>query len=207
MIITIDGLDGAGKTTLSKKLAKELNYEYIDKPLYKLFGYNGNNKELYDLLCQLQKTVYDENNSNSFKTYFTGTSLFYIKTCLENKNLIIDRGLLSAYAFNGDEKSNPIFDLLIKYGLFFDLSILLTISNEKRIERIKKRNINDSDLLNQKTLELDYDSLKEFIKVHPNLPIITIDTNNKNEDEVFNESLKCIDDFKNHKILKKTINY
>ena len=207
MIITIDGLDGSGKTTLAKKLAKKLNYEYIDKPLYKLFSYNGNNEELYELLYQLQKKVYDENDSNSFKCYFTGTSLFYIKTCLGNENLIIDRGLLSAYAFNGDEKSNPIFDLLIKYGLFFDLSILLTLSNEKRIERIKKRNINDFDLLNNKTLELNYKSLKEFIKTHPNLPIIIIDTNNKNEDEVFNESMKCIDDFKNNKILKKTINY
>ena len=207
MIITVDGLDGSGKTTLSKKLAKELNYEYIDKPLYKLFGYNGNNKELYELLCQLQKRVYDENDSNSFKCYFTGTSLFYIKACFENENLIIDRGLLSAYAFNGDEKSNPIFDLLIKYGLFFDLSILLTLSNEKRIERMKKRNINDPDLLNQKTLELNYNSLKEFIKMHPDLPIVTIDTDNKNEDEVFDESLECINDFKKNRILKKTINY
>ena len=207
MIITIDGLDGSGKTTLSKRLAEELNYEYIDKPLYKLFGYDGNNEELYNLLCQLQKKVYDENDSNPFKSYFTGTSLFYIKTILEDENLIIDRGLLSAYAFNGDEKSDPIFDLLIKYGLFFDLSILLTLSAEKRMERLKKRNINDPDLLNHKVLELNYNSIHEFIRTHPDLPIVTIDTNDKNEDEVFDESLKYIDEFKNNKILKKTINH
>ena len=207
MIITIDGLDGSGKTTLSKRLAEELNYEYIDKPLYKLFGYDGNNEELYNLLCQLQKKVYDENDSNPFKSYFTGTSLFYIKTILEDENLIIDRGLLSAYAFNGDEKSDPIFDLLIKYGLFFDLSILLTLSAEKRMERLKKRNINDPDLLNHKVLELNYNSIHEFIRTHPDLPIVTIDTNDKNEDEVFDESLKYIDEFKNNKILKTTINH
>ena len=133
--------------------------------------------------------------------------MFYIKTILEDENLIIDRGLLSAYAFNGDEKSDPIFDLLIKYGLFFDLSILLTLSAEKRMERLKKRNINDPDLLNHKVLELNYNSIHEFIRTHPDLPIVTIDTNDKNEDEVFDESLKYINEFKNNKILKKTINH
>lgn len=31
MIITIDGLDGAGKSTLAKSLSETLGYEYIDK--------------------------------------------------------------------------------------------------------------------------------------------------------------------------------
>ncbi len=38
MIITIDGLDGAGKSTLAKSLSEKLGYEYIDKPIYELFN-------------------------------------------------------------------------------------------------------------------------------------------------------------------------
>ena len=34
MIITIDGLDGSGKSSLAKNLAMRLNFKYIDKPLF-----------------------------------------------------------------------------------------------------------------------------------------------------------------------------
>lgn len=46
MIITIDGLDGAGKSTLAKSLSEKLGYEYIDKPIYELFNVKGNDSKL-----------------------------------------------------------------------------------------------------------------------------------------------------------------
>lgn len=136
MIITIDGLDGAGKSTLAKKLAHKLEYEYIDKPIYELFNVKGDDNYLYNEIYHIQNLVYNKTDSNILKSYFTGLSLLYIKECMSNKNLIIDRGLLSAYAFNGDDKSKPVFDLLINLGVFFDASIIVTVSNEKRIKRI-----------------------------------------------------------------------
>lgn len=36
MIIAIEGMDGVGKTTISKILANELGYLYVDKPLHYL---------------------------------------------------------------------------------------------------------------------------------------------------------------------------
>lgn len=206
MIITIDGLDGSGKSTLAKRLSKELNYEYIDKPLYELFNVKGDNNYLYKEIYHIQDLIYNTNDSNILKSYFTGLSLLYLKECRGNENLIIDRGLLSAFAFNGDINSKPIFDLLIKYGVFFDLSILLLVSNEERIRRMKKRNINDPDLSTNKILQLRYDSLKEFILLHKDLPILTIDTDYKNEEEIFYQSLEHIKNFENNnKMLKKTI--
>lgn len=65
---------------------------------------------------------------------------------MSDKNLIIDRGLLSAFAFNGDINSKPVFETLINLGVFFDAAIIVTVSNEERIKRIKKRNENDPDL-------------------------------------------------------------
>ncbi len=123
MIVTIDGLDCAGKSTLAIALAKELCYEYVDKPIYELFKVKGNRNYLYNELYYMQKAVYDETDSDVLKSYFTGLSLLYIKEVMCERNIIIDRGLLSAYAFNGNEKSKPVYDLLINYGVFFDGSI------------------------------------------------------------------------------------
>ena len=136
MIITIDGLDGAGKSTLAKNLAKALGYEYVDKPIYELFNVKGDNNYLYNEIYHIQDIIYNHTDSNTLKSYFTGLSLLYLKECKSDKNLIIDRGLLSAYAFNGDEKSKPVFETLINLGVFFDAAIIVTVSNEERMKRI-----------------------------------------------------------------------
>lgn len=59
---------------------------------------------------------------------------------MSDRNLIIDSGLLSAFAFNGDTNSKPVFETLINLGAFFDAAIVVTVSNKERIKRIKKRN-------------------------------------------------------------------
>lgn len=192
MIITIDGLDGAGKSTLAKRLAKELNYEYVDKPIYELFNVKGDDNYLYDEIYHIQDLVYNKTESNTLKSYFTGLSLLYIKECMSNKNIIIDRGLLSAYAFNGDINSKPVFDTLINLGVFFDASIVVTVSNEERIKRIKARNENDPDLSLDKIRDLRYDSMKQFILEHPELPCYVINTDGKNQEQVFNEAMNYI---------------
>ena len=75
MIITIDGLDGAGKSTLAKKLAHKLEYEYIDKPIYELFNVKGDDNYLYNEIYHIQNLVYNKTDSNILKSYFTGLSL------------------------------------------------------------------------------------------------------------------------------------
>ena len=193
MIITIDGLDGVGKSTLARGLAKKLNYEYVDKPLYELFNVKGDDNYLYKEICHIQDLVYNKTDSDVLKSYFTGLSLLYVKECKSGKNIIIDRGLLSAYAFNGDDRSRPIFETLINYGVFFDASILLTVSNEERIKRIRTRNENDPDLLMDKIINLRYDSMKQFLLEHPELPCCIINTDNLTPEEVLNKAMQYID--------------
>lgn len=196
MIITIDGLDGAGKSTLAKRLSNELGYEYVDKPIYELFHVKGDDNYLYDNIYHIQDLVYNQTNSNALKSYFTGLSLLYIKECMADKDLIIDRGLLSAYAFNGDESSKPIFETLINLGVFFDASIVVTVSNEERIKRLKARNENDPDLSLGKILDLRYDSMKHFLTEHPELPCRIINTDGKDKDQVFEEAMSYIKSLK-----------
>ena len=185
MIITIDGLDGCGKSTLAKKLAEKLNFKYIDKPLYQLFSVSGNDNPLYDTLCQMQKAVYSK-DSHRLKAWFTGLSLLYVKDILGSQNLIVDRGLLSAYAFNGNASSDPIFDVLLDMGAWFDMSILLYASSDVRANRIKKRNSSDEDLKDDEILNMNYNSIRDFIERNKKLPILYVNTDNMNEEEVFN---------------------
>ena len=191
MIITVDGLDGAGKSTLAKNLAKELNYEYVDKPIYELFHVKGDDNYLYNQIYHLQDLVYNQTDSNTLKSWFTGLSLLYIKEVMSDRNIIIDRGLLSAYAFNGDENSEPVFNTLLQLGVWFDMSIVVLVSNEERMRRLKERNINDPDLELDKIRNLRYDSIKNFIASH-NVPALVIDTDNKTPDEVLSIALSKI---------------
>ena len=206
MIITIDGLDGAGKSTLAKSLSKKLGYEYIDKPIYELFNVKGDDNYLYNELYHIQDLIYNKTDSNTLKSYFTGLSLLYIKECMYDRNLIIDRGLLSAFAFNGDNNSKPVFETLIKLGVFFDASIIVMVSNEERIKRIKERNKNDPDLILDKIINLRYDSMNKFLFEHPELPYYIINTDNLTQEEVLNEALKYISSLKNDKKLIKIKN-
>ncbi len=202
MIITIDGLDGVGKSTLAKKLADTLNYRYIDKPLYELFGVSGDDNYLYDQIYHLQDLVYNKTESNALKSWFTGMSLLYIKEVLKNENIIIDRGLLSAYAFNGDESSDIVFETLIKLGVWFDMSIVLYASNEERLKRMKKRNENDPDLQLEKITSLRYDKIMSFLEQH-DLSHIIIDTDDKTPDTILEIVLSELDKQKASKLSRQ----
>lgn len=206
MIITIDGLDGAGKSTLAKSLSEKLGYEYIDKPIYELFNVKGDDNYLYNEIYHIQDLIYNKTDSNTLKSYFTGLSLLYIKECMYDRNLIIDRGLLSAFAFNGDNNSKPVFETLIKLGVFFDASIIVMVSNEERIKRIKERSKNDPDLILDKIINLRYDSMNKFLFEHSELPYYIINTDNLTQEEVLNEALKYISSLKSDKKLIKIKN-
>lgn len=121
---------------------------------------------------------------------------------MSDKNLIIDRGLLSAFAFNGDINSKPVFE--INLGVFFDAAIIVTVSNKERIKRIKKRNEKDPDLGLDKIRNLRYDSMNQFILEHPELPCHTINTDNLTQEEVLDEALKYISSLKISKKLVKS---
>ncbi len=201
MIITIDGLDGSGKSSLAKNLAMRLNFKYIDKPIYQLFNVFGDNNILYDPIYQIQDSVYNKTNSDKLKTWFTGMSLLYIKEVLGSQDIIIDRGILSCYAFNGNPSSDPVFNLLLQLGVWFDISIFLYVSPEIRRQRLLKRNPNDPDLYLDKIMNLKYDSINSFLNSHKTLPIITINTDNLTENEVMEQAiLELNKHFKNSNI-------
>ena len=57
MRIAIEGMDGCGKTTVSKILVEKLGYKYVDKPFKFLFeSLNINESQLKDLEWKLYET-------------------------------------------------------------------------------------------------------------------------------------------------------
>lgn len=186
MTISFEGLDGVGKTTISKKFAAEYNYTYIERPLYSLMGIKDYNSETYKVATELENTVYNKTKSSELKAGLTSLGLIYIHKVMENKNLVLDRDLISNFSFNGTENSLPLFEALLKMEIYPDITFLLYASDGIRKKRISKRNPNDKDLTDPDITSQNYEKIFEFINKY-NLPVIIIDTEDKSIDEVYEE--------------------
>ena len=194
MIITIDGGDGCGKSTLANKLAEKYGFYYIKKPIDDILGVKEENSARAKFSKLVQKMIYDINKFEPAKVAFNSGLLLFYKNKLKDENVIIDRGLLSCYLFNGSPKTNTTFDYFIKKGLNFDLSIFLKASNETRLQRLAARNNLDSDIDDEKINELsdNQDNAIEFAESR-NLNTIVIETDDKDAEQVFEEACFHID--------------
>lgn len=146
MIIAIEGMDGSGKSSISKKVAEKIGYEYLEKPLR---NYLNMSDSEFENLCQ-KIYLLDDN----LKALFFGFgNLLVMKT--GKYNIILDKHILSTYFWNGTNENECLFNNFINMGIFPDLTIILYASIESRIRHIKIRSIDDKDLLDQKKCLLD----------------------------------------------------
>lgn len=188
MVIAIEGMDGVGKTTISKRLAKTLKYIYVDKPLHYLLPGDEKNNYL-ELNCILRK-MYDLDDS-VIKAWMIGLGNLYSCRQFKNKNIILDRHLVSNYFWNGTEESKEVFRSLIKIIGAPDITILLCASLQTRKNRLYQRDKNDRDIKDSEIMVEGYDKMKKFLEEF-RIPYIQIDTDGKNEDEVYRIVLKNI---------------
>ena len=178
MIISIEGLDGVGKSTLTSFLSDELNMPIISKPI----------KSLLELTPDQSKKITDKIYENYSKNLQAMYYLLGYLSALENgKNgsYILDRGFMSTYYFSCDEENMALFDFFaLNYG-FPELTILLYASVEERIRRITARNSLDKDLMKTRIYKDGYNKYFEAICRY-NIPYIAINTEKMNEFEVAN---------------------
>lgn len=188
MQIAIEGMDGVGKTTIARKLADDLKFMYIDKPLHYLLP--GTDVETYRQLNNILRKMYDLNDS-VIKSWMIGLGNLYSIRQFKEKNIVIDRHLVSNYFWNGEQESNLVFKTIIELIGVPDITILLYASPQTRRKRLHLRNKNDRDLSDPEILVEGYEKMKKFLADFK-IPYIYIDTENRNSDEVYEEVRKKI---------------
>lgn len=198
MRIAIEGMDGTGKTTVAKYIAKELNYDYVTKPFTFLFDKFGfNEQQIKDIEWSLYET-YDEALISSFY----GLGLLYGTRVLSYENIIYDRHFVSNYYWHGNDETEELHNKFIELCGKPDLTILLKASTNTRMKRIAKRDAKDRDIDNSAMYDDGYDKMIKFLN-DKNFNYLIIDTENMTIEEVIEECLKKIRECKNKHVRSK----
>lgn len=180
MMIAVEGMDGVGKTVISKHICEQFGFNYIEKPLH--YFYNDGVDKEYEDLMKVANRMYDINDS-IVKSWYFSLGDIYVARMFADQDVVIDRHLVSNYYWNGDYESELIFKTLIETSGTPDLTILLYATPKTRMERLKKRNEDDPDLSDPDKMDDGYNKMIYFVEKF-NLPCIVIDTDNKSLDEV-----------------------
>lgn len=169
MIVAIEGLDGAGKTTVAKNIASKLNMIYKEYPVKDLLGLS---KEEY-----LKKFDELEEYGDSLLIAQFLSLGFYVSD--KNNDYIFDRHILSNFFYNGNKKTLLFFNSLIKCDRVPDLTIVLKCDAEERRRRITERSKNDSDLTKDLfAQDRKYKKMIDFAEIY-DLPYVEINTDNR----------------------------
>ena len=197
MRIAIEGMDGVGKTTISKILADKLGYQYVDKPFKFLFeGLHLSDDEIKDLEWRLY-----EKEDEALITLFYGMGLLYGTRCNSSNNVIYDRHFVSNYYWHGNEETTPLHNELIKLCGVPDLTVLLRASVATRMKRISKRDSQDRDLFNSAMYDDGYGKMEQFLK-NSGFNYIVIDTECLTPEEVVDIIIKNIELDKQEKLIR-----
>lgn len=198
MRIAIEGMDGCGKTTVSKILVERLGYQYVDKPFKFLFEkLNINESQLKALEWKLYET-----EDEALLTLFYGLGLLYGTRCNPEQNVIYDRHFVSNYYWHGAEETTPLHKELIRLCGKPDLTVLLKASVSTRMNRIYTRNRQDKDLANCAMYDDGYDKMEKFLQ-NFDFNYIVIDTEYLSPEEEADIIMQNIELMNSKKLVKE----
>ena len=193
MFIVFEGIDGVGKTSLAQKLSHQLNYKFIETPLSELMF---NNPQIYAKVVDYIHSYLP----GFLRAWFYSFSNLYLseKYCQEHstnqRNLIINRYVVSNFAYNSDNYTGNFFANLFQFLAKPYLTIYLTADLETIKQRISNRNKDDKDLL-----QVEYNKnvreplMLNFLKQNYNAKqVAIINTTNLNLDEVYKKIMDRI---------------
>lgn len=192
MFIAVEGIDGAGKTSLSKMLANKLNCEYSSQ------------KELSTYMCipDNQYLNYCHNYRETVSEDGKSMLMLYSLSCFlagRKQNVVCDRHLPTVFFWYGDVNTLFVAETIYKLTRKPDLTIILEVTSHTAIDRIKKKL--ENNLINNYEAERDLRKAEKandfvpnmlyFLKYF-NLPYVIIDANNRSMDKILSEALSAI---------------
>ena len=183
--ISIEGMDGVGKSTTCKILAEKLGYVFIEKPLHYLLDKNEHSFDEY-------KRVRDKVNVNpnrDFTSWFYGLGSLYMYETFKDKNIITDRHLASNYAWSGSDYNEDVYELLVKKLGAPKLTVIIYSPSDVIVKRLISRNKDDKDIARAKESERIYKRMIEFCEKYK-FPYLVIDTSELTPDEVVNRIIE-----------------
>lgn len=178
MHISIEGMDGVGKTTVCKNLERRIGFEFIDKPLRFLFSEDAS----YEDYIRIRDCV-NSSGDRKFTSWFYGLGSLYMYDAFSGKDIITDRHLLSNYAWSGTEDSKSVFDTLLELIGVPNFTFIIYADEKALIKRLKHRDDKDSDFEKIKHSEEVYYKMESFAK-YANMPYVRINTSGLTPDSV-----------------------
>lgn len=185
MTIEVAGQDGAGKTEVARFIENTFGFHFIEKPIRDLF--DGNDPMFYRVLDEVYKY------GDTIRSWFFSLGNIMAAQKYNGENVVIDRHFVSNYYWNASEGQDPIFKTMIDLIGKPDLTIVVYATPQTRIERMKKRNPNDSDLSD---LDIFIDGYGKMIKFLDDfsLPYVVIRNENKTIEELHEEIRRIVEE-------------
>lgn len=182
--LSIEGMDGIGKSTTCKMLAERLGYTFVEKPLHLLFD----GDDSFDAYIRIRDQV-NANPNRDFTAWFYGLGSLYMYEQFKDANIITDRHLASNYAWSGVPTNRDVYELLLKKLGKPTLTVILLADKETIVSRLKNRDMNDSDIAKVDKTVAICEKMIEFCKDF-DLPFMVIDTSCLTPEQVVEKILE-----------------
>ena len=184
--ISIEGMDGVGKSTVCKLLAEKTGYTFVTKPLHYLTDVDDTSN--WPNYCRA-RDIANSSDNRSFSAWFYGLGLIYSYERFKDQNIITDRHIVSNYCWSGTPDNKDIFNLLIKKLGAPTLTVILYANEETIKSRLLKRDVDDSDLKRVYLTEKVYERMISFCELK-HFPYIVIDTSKLTPEQIVETILK-----------------
>ncbi len=171
MHIAIEGMDGVGKTTAARNLAKRLNFKIIEKPLHYMFDEESDFTNYVRIRDYINRQV----ENDVLRAWFYGLGNIFLYHRFKDENIITDRHLVSNYYWCGSNETENIFKCMVELIGKPDFTFLLWTSVEEATKRIKTRNPNDPDLKKAQLYPTAKKKMESFLQRYE-MDYVVIDT-------------------------------
>ncbi len=182
--ISIEGMDGVGKTSTSKLVAEKIGFTFVEKPLHYIVD-EGDDTTNYRKIANAVNSDEDRN----FTAWYYGLNNIYVYDRFKNQNIVTDRHVVSNYAWSGTDYNGDIYDLILKKIGAPTLTVILYSDTDSIIRRLRQRDPDDKDIERAIDSERIYSRMIDFCK-RRNLPYVIVDSSKLTLEETANEIIR-----------------